>query len=59
MDGLNYGKLIMDFLNTQQDYKILYGVGLYETYLFKPHIYMPLVRYSNGRIDNLTMENLR
>jgi len=49
----------MDFLNTQQDYSILYGVGLYETYLFKPHVYMPLVRYSNGRIADLTMENLR
>jgi len=48
----------MDFLNTQQDYRI-YLAGLYETYLFRPHIYMPLVRYSNGRIDNLTMENLQ
>lgn len=45
-------------LSMQQDSRI-YGVGLYETYLFSPHIYMPLVRYSNGRIDNLTMENLK
>lgn len=40
-----------------QDYRI-YMIGLYETYLFKPHIYMPLVYYSNGRIGDLTMENL-
>ncbi len=46
-------------LSIQQDYRILYGVGLYETYLFKPHVYMPLVRYGNGRIADLTMENLR
>lgn len=44
-------------LNTQEDYRI-YRVGLYETYLLKLHIYMPLVYYSNGRLDDLTMENL-
>lgn len=36
----------------------VYGMGLYETYLIRPHIYMPLVRFDNGRIADLTMENL-
>ncbi len=62
MDGLNYGELIMDILDviTREDYRIyrIYRMGMYETYLFKPHIYMPLVRYSNRRIGDLTWENL-
>ena len=49
----------MDFLDPtfQGDHRI-YIVGLYETYLFRPHMYMPLVRYINHRIADLTMENL-
>ena len=50
----------MDILDviTREDPRI-YGIGLYETYLLRPHIYMPLVRYGNGRIGDLTMENLK
>lgn len=44
-------------LGIQEDHRV-YIVGLYETYLLKLHIYMPLVYYSDGRIDNLAMKNL-
>ncbi len=42
---------------SMQDHRI-YMIGLYETYLFKPHIYIPVVYYNNGRINNLIMKNL-
>lgn len=50
---------MMDILDIikREDPRV-YGMGLYETYLIRPHIYMPLVRYSNGRIGNLTMKKL-
>lgn len=50
----------MDILDTHVDIQVykLYKIGLYETYLFKPNIYMPLVYYSKGRIDYLTWRNL-
>ncbi len=35
-----------------------YSMGLFETYLFSDHIYMPLFRNSDGRILDLTWENL-